>query len=45
LVLSKSAPTDRALQIAEELDITTVGFIRNRSMNVYTVPERIELKS
>ncbi|MDP4170475.1 MAG: formate dehydrogenase accessory sulfurtransferase FdhD [Bacillota bacterium] len=49
LVLSKSAPTDLALKLAENLGITTVGFIRNESMNVYTHPERItkmgEIKS
>lgn len=41
IVLSKSAPTEFALQSAEELGITTVGFIRGDSMNVYTGPERI----
>ncbi|WP_059105623.1 formate dehydrogenase accessory sulfurtransferase FdhD [Shouchella shacheensis] len=43
VVLSKSAPTERALELAEELEITTVGFIRNDSLNVYTQPERIVL--
>ncbi|OMP65758.1 formate dehydrogenase accessory sulfurtransferase FdhD [Domibacillus epiphyticus] len=41
MVLSKSAPTELALQLAGELGITTVGFIRNDSLNVYTHPERI----
>ncbi|MBM7649163.1 FdhD protein [Bacillus ectoiniformans] len=41
IVLSKSAPTERALTLAEELEITTVGFIRKGNMNVYTFPERI----
>ncbi len=41
MLLSKSAATELALQMAEELGITTVGFIRNRSFNVYTHPERI----
>lgn len=41
IVLSKSAPTELALKLAEELGITTIGFIRNRSLNVYTHPERI----
>jgi FdhD protein len=41
IVLSKSAPTELALKLADELGITTIGFIRNRSMNVYTHPERI----
>ncbi|WP_438616517.1 formate dehydrogenase accessory sulfurtransferase FdhD [Priestia megaterium] len=41
VVLSKSAPTELALNVAEELGITTVGFIRNDSLNIYTCPERI----
>ncbi|WP_376738439.1 formate dehydrogenase accessory sulfurtransferase FdhD [Priestia aryabhattai] len=41
IVLSKSAPTELALDLAEELRITTVGFIRNDSLNIYTCPERI----
>lgn len=41
VVLSKSAPTELALNLAEELGITTVGFIRNDSLNIYTYPERI----
>ncbi|MDR7316458.1 FdhD protein [Brevibacillus nitrificans] len=41
IVLSKSAPTELALRLAQELGITTVGFIRNQSFNVYTWPERI----
>lgn len=45
VVLSKSAPTDRALTIAEELEITAIGFIRDQSMNVYTYPERVYQKS
>lgn len=43
MVLSKSAPTELALNLAEQLGITTVGFIRNKSMNIYTHPERIRL--
>lgn len=42
VVLSKSAPTGLALDLAEELGITAVGFIRGASLNVYTHPERIE---
>jgi FdhD protein len=41
VVLSKSAPTELALKLAEQLGITAIGFIRNNSMNVYTHPERI----
>ena len=41
VVLSKSAPTELALELAEDLGITTVGFIRGDSFNLYTHPERI----
>lgn len=43
IVLSKSAPTELAIRLADELQITTVGFIRNESLNIYTKPERILL--
>jgi len=43
IVLSKSAPTELALQLAEQLGITTVGFIRQNSLNIYTHKERIQL--
>lgn len=43
ILLSKSAPTDLALQMANELNVTTVGFIRNNELNIYTHPERILL--
>jgi FdhD protein len=41
ILLSKSAPTDLALKLAEDLNITVVGFIRGNTLNVYTHPERI----
>ncbi len=42
IILSKSAPTGLALELANQLGITTVGFIRQNSFNVYTHPERIQ---
>lgn len=41
VVLSKSAPTDLAIQLAEDLNITTVGFIRGQSFNIYSHAERL----
>lgn len=41
ILLSKSAPTDLALRLAEDLGITCAGFIRKGGMTVYTHPERI----
>lgn len=42
IILSKSAPTALSLELAEDLGITTVGFIRGHSCNVYTHPYRIK---
>ncbi|MBQ0138070.1 MAG: formate dehydrogenase accessory sulfurtransferase FdhD [Kurthia sp.] len=44
IVLSKSAPTELALELADGLGITTVGFVRNNAMNVYTHEKRIQLQ-
>ncbi|WP_219835153.1 formate dehydrogenase accessory sulfurtransferase FdhD [Paenibacillus sp. R14(2021)] len=41
ILLSKSAPTDLALKLADDLGITCVGFIRGGDMNVYTHGYRI----
>jgi FdhD protein len=41
IILSKSAPTSLALDLAQDLGITAVGFIRKDTLNVYTHPERI----
>jgi FdhD protein len=41
VILSKSAPTDLALDLANDLNLTTIGFIRDGKMNIYTHPERI----
>ncbi|MBY0147809.1 formate dehydrogenase accessory sulfurtransferase FdhD [Neobacillus niacini] len=42
IILSKSAPTNLALDLAEELGITAVGFIRGNGFNVYTHQQRIQ---
>jgi len=41
VVVSRGAPTDLAVRIAGELEMTLVGFCRGQRMNIYTVPERI----
>ena len=41
IVLSKSAPTDLALRLAEDLNITAVGFIRRGGFNIYSHPNRV----
>ena len=41
IILSKSAPTTLALDLAFDLGITAIGFIRHSSMNIYTHPGRL----
>lgn len=41
IILSKSAPTNLSVNLARDLDITLVGFIRGNRMNVYSRPDRI----
>ena len=41
IVVSRSAPTSAALELARRHGMTVVGFARGRRLNVYTAPERI----
>lgn len=41
ILASRSAPMGLALDLAQELGVTTIGFIREGRMNIYTYPERI----
>ncbi|MGI9145780.1 MAG: formate dehydrogenase accessory sulfurtransferase FdhD [Chloroflexota bacterium] len=41
IVGSRTSPTHLALAVAERLNITVCGYLRQGSMNVYTHPERI----
>lgn len=41
ILVSKSAPTDLALHLANDLGITVAGFVRGNKMNVYTHEHRI----
>ncbi|HYA32360.1 MAG TPA: formate dehydrogenase accessory sulfurtransferase FdhD, partial [Thermodesulfovibrionales bacterium] len=36
-----TAPTNRAVEIADKSGVTVVGFVRGSRFNVYTHPERI----
>jgi FdhD protein len=42
VVVSRSAPTDRAVSLAREAGLTLIGFARGTRMNVYSGFERIE---
>ncbi|MCG3402500.1 formate dehydrogenase accessory sulfurtransferase FdhD [Staphylococcus massiliensis] len=45
MILSKSAPTNLAIKLAQDLNITAIGFIRDDHFNIYSHPERIQTKS
>ncbi len=42
ILASRTASTCLGLQIAEKFGLTLIGFVRNRGMNLYRHPERIE---
>jgi FdhD protein len=41
IIVSKSAPTDLGVKLADDLGVTLVGFVRGKRMNVYTHAGRI----
>lgn len=41
MIVSRSAPTDLAVRLSEQLGITVIGFARGRRMNIYSNPGRI----
>jgi FdhD protein len=45
ITVSKSAPTDLAIRLANDLGITLVGFVRGSRMNVYSNEWRIVARS
>lgn len=42
IIVSHSAPTDMAINIAKVLNMTMIGFVRGNRMNVYCGEERLE---
>lgn len=43
VIVSRSAPTDLAVELSVQLGITIIGFARGNRMNIYSNPERIRL--
>ena len=41
LLISKSAPTDLGVKLADDLGVTLIGFVRGKRMNVYTNDWRV----
>ena len=40
-ILSRSAPTELTIELAEELEIAVVGFARGDHLNIYSHPEKV----
>ncbi|MEM3673203.1 MAG: formate dehydrogenase accessory sulfurtransferase FdhD [Candidatus Bathyarchaeia archaeon] len=45
IVASLAAALDSGIEIAKKANITLIGFVRGKCMNVYTAPERVSLES
>lgn len=43
MIISRSAPTDLAVQLAKEYGVTLVGFVRGDRMNIYHDVNRIDI--
>lgn len=43
ILISRSAPTDLALKLAEDLQITVLGFVRGERLSIYAHKERVIL--
>ncbi|MBS4217917.1 formate dehydrogenase accessory sulfurtransferase FdhD [Bacillus sp. FJAT-49711] len=41
ILISKSAPTTLGIELANDLGITVIGFVRKQKLNIYSHPERI----
>jgi len=41
VIVSRAAPTDLSIQLAQKIGISLIGFARGSTMNVYTYPERV----
>ena len=42
IIISKSAPTNLGVRLADDLGVTLIGFVRGKRMNVYTHGGRVK---
>jgi FdhD protein len=42
ILAAVSAPTTMAIELARELNLTLVGFVRGERLNIYTHPQRLK---
>ena len=45
VVVSRSAPTSRAVEMARQAELCLVGFARGRRLNVYSAPWRLGISA
>ncbi|WP_298038471.1 formate dehydrogenase accessory sulfurtransferase FdhD [uncultured Desulfuromonas sp.] len=43
LIASRTSPTDRAIELAEQAGICLLGYVRGQNLNIYSHPERLAL--
>ncbi len=43
IIISKSAPTNLSIELANKLNITLIGFVRGQKMNIYTHSHRVKV--
>ncbi len=43
IIISRSAPTNKAIKICRENDTTLIGFVRDKKMNIYSGEQRINI--
>lgn len=45
LIASRTSPTDKAIALCEQAGITLVGYLRGNSMEVYSLPQQLQLSN